>query len=80
MEKYTPIGIKQIITVLERKEREMYDAVIACHSRKKNEHPRYEAMSDDEFKRYKVDFIREMNAKRKENRQEKEKFEKMLKA
>lgn len=78
MERYTPNGVKQILNTLNKKEKEMHDAIIACHNRQKNEHPRYEAMTDEEFIQYKVDFIRNMNRKRKENRKEIGRFEAMI--
>lgn len=78
MEKYTPTGVRQIINVLSRKERELHEAMIACHKRQKNEHPYYEKMTDQEFKSYKVQTMREFNKRRRKIQKEIKEFREML--
>lgn len=78
MERYTPTGVRQILNGLIRKEKELYNAMLACHKRQKHEHPFYEKMTDAEFKSYKVKTMREFNKRRREVRKEIKEFERML--
>lgn len=57
-EGYTPAGARQYLNVLNKKRNELVNARISMMKRKKNDHPRYEAMTDVEFHEYKVSNFR----------------------
>lgn len=70
MERYTPMGILVIINGLGRKDKELHDAMISMHNRQKTDHPRYSNMTDEEFKRYKIENMRFFRNKRREIEEE----------
>ena len=56
--RYTPGGIAQMISGKKRQLKELHDQRIAAARRKQDEHPRYMAMTEKEFKNYIIDYIR----------------------
>ena len=78
MERYTPSGLKQIISVLERKQKELKAQRIATARRKQDEHPRYAAMTAEEFHQYKRRAIRASLDESKRIDEEIERYYKML--
>lgn len=68
------MGILVIINGLGRKDKELHDAMISMRDRKKTDHPRYSNMTDEEFRMYKIENMRYFHNKRKEVREEIEKW------
>lgn len=78
MERYTPSGIQYMIVCHQRKLKELHDQRVATAHRKQNEHPRYMAMTESEFKNYIIEALR-FNLKRAhEIKEEIKRLEKML--
>ena len=57
-EQYTPTGAKQHMNALYRERARLVNARISVMRRRKDEHPSYAGMTDQEFHEYKVDHYR----------------------